>query len=117
VPPSGHGLDKVMAELALAKAKLQDKIEVENRLIQDTIRTHRSMARMALKRKKSLLPSLEMIKERIHLLEDKNVTKTTRGTWNWLENFEISSWTFPLAVFALGLSVIIGSLVMAHRQE
>ena len=75
------------------------------------------MARMALKRKKSLVASLEMIQERIHLLEDKNVTKTIRGTWNWLENFEISSWKFPLAVFALGVSVIIGSLVVAYRQE
>jgi len=115
MPPSGQGLGKVIAELVLAKAKLQDQIEVEDQIIQDQIRTNRSMARMALKRKKSLVASLEMIQERIHLLEDKNVT---RGTWNLLENFEISScWKFPLAVFALGVSVIIGSLVVAYRQE
>eukprot|EP00092_Neocalanus_flemingeri_P003911 GFUD01004211.1.p2 GENE.GFUD01004211.1~~GFUD01004211.1.p2 ORF type:complete len:119 (-),score=46.34 GFUD01004211.1:424-780(-) len=115
---SDQGQGNVLVELLLAKAKLQEKIEAENLTIHETIHTDRPLAKMALKRKKSLMTSLQVVQERIDTLQQdmEGSTNSSNWFWNGLESFEFGSgWKILVAVFALGISGIIGAFV--NKQE
>jgi len=107
---------KMVAELMMVKARLQEKIETENLTIHNAIHTDRDVAKKALLRKKSLMQSLESVQKKIEIMQDQE--DLTIASWKWFESLDTGVNTKVISfVLFLGISALVGTCLKSLNQE